>query len=467
MLFTAFFAIPAWAVSGQVQLQILEGDSTHFEHMISADKMQSYLDSLVNDYAEAGYLDAKWEILSWNATLHPPEFTIKVTQGSPARIDDVKFQQLQQTDSRILKREFYFGRDSIFTPEVITAAEARINQLGLVTLERVGVFRDSLTSRNILVYKAEEATTMQFDGVVGAERAPEVDSIRWVGSFHVDIPNVMGSGRQLRLDWERTRADAEKFHLAYTEPWILNYPVNGTIGFWREVVDGNYITQRLTLDVDWRVSSWQRIRVVYERLRNTLTFNGQSLNDNWQDALRNSFGLGFKLLPPDVKGAGYFAINSLYKVELAQGADAVKELSVRAIGRLPLLKQSYYTGRLAFSHYQQGNAESDPSLLRPIGGSRSVRGYFEDQFRGTTTTALQNDLAIDIGKNSRMFIFNDYGWLTSPDNTRSMIGYGFGARVSTNIGPLVLSLGKNSALPWRNALIHIQLTGIDRRWIEN
>lgn len=450
-----------------VRLQILQEDSTRYEQEMNADSIERYLDGLVTDYAQAGYLDARWEILGLNGTENPPVLAVKVSRGQPARIGDIKFVALEETAPRVLKREFYFGNDSVFTTASLLMAEARVRQLGLVTLERVGFFKDSLTLENVLVYRVEEATAMQFDGVVGAERDPGVDSIRWVGSFHVDIPSVLGTGRRLRLDWERSRADAEKFYLAYTEPWIRGYPVNGTVGFRREVVDGNYITQRLSLDFDWRVSSWQQIRLVYERLRNTLTFSGQAANENWQDALRNSFGLGFKLLPPNEQGKFFFAINTLYQMELARGADAVKELSVRSIGRLPLFPDWHYTGRLAFSHYQEGNAVSDPSLLRPIGGSRSVRGYFEDQFRGTTTTALQNDLAIDIGKNSRMFIFNDYGWLSSPENARRLIGYGFGARVDTNIGPLVISLGKNAALPWRNSLIHIQLTGIDRRWIEH
>ncbi|MCF7797325.1 MAG: BamA/TamA family outer membrane protein [Lentisphaeria bacterium] len=461
------FAIPVNAGDGLVQLRIIESDSLTLQETLSPADISSFLDSLVNHSVKSGYFHVKWEVLSWDTTVAPPLIMVKLVKGPSAQIDAIEFRKLAQTDPHILTREFYFGMDSIITPNAIPSAEARINQLDLVTLERVGVFRDTLKERNILVYNAREATTIQFDGVVGAERDPGADSIRWVGSFHVDIPNVMGTGRRLRLDWERSRADAEKFNFTYTEPWILNFPVNGTLGFWREVVNGNYITQRFTLNIDWRVSSWQSVRAVYERLRNTLTFTGQTVDENWRDVLRNSLGLGFTYSPPDKKGAPYFAINTLYKMELAQGNDAVKALSVRTIGRVPLIKSCHYTSRLAFSHYQQGDVETDPSLLQPLGGSRSVRGYFEDQYRGVTTTALQNDLAIDIGKNSRMFIFNDYGWLTSSNNTQTMIGYGFGARVVTNIGPLVISLGKNPALTWRNALIHIQLTGIDRRWIEN
>ena len=453
-----------------IRLTIYLPDTTEIRMDKSVFEIATFLDSLTAVYADSGYLDASWTIREHPETGDSDSLSmdVRIIKGRLTRFTDVRFENLTTTRPLSLEREYFFQSDSGISLPEMPEAENRIAQTGLVTLHNLGVFHETnYPQTKIIVYRVTEQNTVQFDGIIGAEQEPGVDSLRWVGSLHLDVPNIMGTGRRAQLNWERTRADAEKLQLAYTEPWILNYPVSGTIGFGREVVDGNYITRRLSLDFNWRVSSWNRLILAWEQTKNTLTYEGRATHFDWVDAQRQTLGLGFRLTPSDHLVNRIFGVYALYHVELSQRKNAIQEMNLRVLGRLPLYRQLRYTGRLAFSMYQNGDASKDPSLLRPIGGARSVRGYYEDQFRGTTTVAIQNDLAIGVGKNSRVFIFNDYGWLQRPENTLNMMGYGLGARVETNIGPIVFTLGKNDNLPWRNALIHIQLAGIDRLWIEN
>lgn len=454
-----------------VRMVLIMPDSSQVHVRVVPNHIESYLDSITIVFADSGYMDAHWTIVESEIPDTTGEEILRVsfTKGNLSRLTKVRFQDLTLTKPQILEREYFFLSDSGLLISEVPEAENRLMQTGLVSINQIGIFQDNTIqpSRKIIVYQATETNSVQFDGVVGAENDPAADSIRWVGSIHLDLPNITGTGRRVRLDWERTRTDAEKLKVDYTEPWIWNYPISGTIGFGREVVNGNYITRRLNLDFNWRVSSWQRIILGWEQTQNTLTYNGINADNAWENARRQTLGLGFKLLPPDNLTNALFGVHLLYHTEISRRSNAIQEMTFRALARKPLYKQLRYTGRMAFSMYQNGDALKDPSLLRPIGGTRSVRGFFEDQYRGTTTIALENDLAIGVGKNSRVFIFNDFGWLQRPENEMSMIGYGFGARVETNIGPIVFTLGKNKDLPWRNALIHIQLAGIDRRWIEN
>ena len=387
-------------------------------------------------------------------------------RSTKTNITRVVFTDLEQTRPETLEREYFFRSDSGLPVDHIPTAEARLNRLEYITFTPKGIFRGD-QDRFLTVYQAHESSALQIDGLIGAERPPGVDSVRWIGRFHLDIPNLMGTGRKIRIQWERTRADQEKFSLAYTEPWLANQPVDGSVGLMREVVNGQYITQSGQVDLDWRISWWQDLVLSWNQTRNILTFEGRQMHPEWTNARRGTFGLGYRLLPPDVIERPFYAGSMIYRLELARRTNAIKQLKVRIIGRWPLTRKFRVTQRFSLGHYQNGNANSDPSLLQPIGGSRSVRGYFEDQFRGTSVVALQNEFAIGIGKRSRVFIFNDYGWFQNTAETRWLHGYGMGARLETNAGPIVISVGKNPDLPWQNALIHLQLAGIDRRWIEN
>lgn len=454
-----------------VWLTVFLPDSSEIRVERPVHGIETFLDSLTSVYADSGFLDANWAILEplLAGDNGSPALTAKINRSALTRISEVHFDNLTATRPATLEREYFFQSDSGLSVSEIPEAEKRVTQTGLVTLQNLGTFQKINGHRGtrIVVYRANEVNSVQFDGILGAEQEPGVDTLRWVGSLHLDVPNIMGTGRRVQLSWERTRADAEKLQLGYTEPWIMGYPISGTLGLGREVVDGNYITHRLNLDLNWRVSSWNRLILAWEQTRNTLTYSGRLANVTWDDAQRQTLGLGFRLTPPDNLTNRILGVFALYHVELGRRTNAIQEMNLRVLSRIPLYKQLRYTGRMAFSMYQNGDASRDPSLLRPIGGARSVRGYYEDQYRGTTTVAIQNDLAIGVGKNSRVFIFNDYGWLQRPEGKLSMMGYGFGARVETNMGPIVFTLGKNDNLPWRNAMIHIQLAGIDRRWIEN
>jgi len=79
-----------------------------------------------------------------------------------------------------------------------------------------------------------------------------------------------------------------------------------------------------------------------------------------------------------------------------------------------------------------------------LGGARSLRGYREDQFRGSSIAWSNLEYRYLLGRRSRAFVFCDLGYITTSGDKKTQdfrIGYGFGVRLETGLGIMGIDYG--------------------------
>ena len=77
-----------------------------------------------------------------------------------------------------------------------------------------------------------------------------------------------------------------------------------------------------------------------------------------------------------------------------------------------------------------------------LGGSQNLRGFNENQFKGYRVFWSNLELRYLLSRNSRAFLFSDYGYMHNDKNTfDKLFGFGFGLRVETRLGILRLDYG--------------------------
>jgi outer membrane protein assembly factor BamA len=85
-----------------------------------------------------------------------------------------------------------------------------------------------------------------------------------------------------------------------------------------------------------------------------------------------------------------------------------------------------------------------PELFR-LGGARSLRGFREDQFRGSSVAWINFEYRYILGRRSRFFIFTDGGYFSyenaSGQTEAFKMGYGFGFRLETALGIMGVDYG--------------------------
>ena len=96
-----------------------------------------------------------------------------------------------------------------------------------------------------------------------------------------------------------------------------------------------------------------------------------------------------------------------------------------------------------------------------FGGSHTLRGYRENQFRGTRIAWLNMEYRFLMAQNARFFIFNDWGYYSVLHNTTDrqeiLTGYGLGLRFETPLGIMGVDVGLGKKDSFRNAKIHFGL----------
>ena len=80
-----------------------------------------------------------------------------------------------------------------------------------------------------------------------------------------------------------------------------------------------------------------------------------------------------------------------------------------------------------------------------FGGSQSLRGYRENQFWGKVVAWANLEYRFILNRNSRLFIFSDWGFYQALDNSvkdnQVLPGYGLGIRFETPLGIMGVDYG--------------------------
>ena len=88
------------------------------------------------------------------------------------------------------------------------------------------------------------------------------------------------------------------------------------------------------------------------------------------------------------------------------------------------------------------NKALTPFEVFELGGSRNLRGFNENQFSGYRILWSNLELRYLLSRNSRAFLFSDYGYVHNDEYTfDKLFGFGFGLRVETRLGILRLDYG--------------------------
>jgi outer membrane protein insertion porin family len=317
--------------------------------------------------------------------------------------------------------------------------------------------------------------------VLGLSRNPADGASRLSGEVDLDLPDMGGSGRALRVGWRDDGLNRSRFGFSYLEPLIFATPLDMGLALDNEV-DRDVYT-RFRIDNVWRlpvVALW-----------------GIELGVGWDRATYPS-GLLERTARTRARGAvshrrgdrsrsgweGLFAIETAWRSASLrpEGSDAIapaSQLAEAATQRIFEVDASgeWMVGRtvslFARASFRQltGRDELVPlSEQFRFGGAASLRGYREQEFRGTTTAWGAIELRLGRPLGSRLYTFYDLGYFEfkSPDPTdatgQNLLlnrdwprGYGLGLLARTRAGDISLAVGFPGTVDFDQAKLHVTL----------
>ena len=97
-----------------------------------------------------------------------------------------------------------------------------------------------------------------------------------------------------------------------------------------------------------------------------------------------------------------------------------------------------------------------------FGGSQSLRGYRENQFWGKVIAWANLEYRFILNRNSRIFIFSDWGFYQGLDKSvkdnEVLPGYGLGIRFNTPLGIMGVDYGLGKGDGFSEGKIHFGIT---------
>lgn len=330
--------------------------------------------------------------------------------------------------------------------------------------------------------KVKEKLSNQFDGILGYIPGKTAgEDGYFTGIVNVYLRNFLGNARKLNFKWLRETKDSQEISFFFSEPWILNYPIEGTLDFNQRNQDSTYIRRKIEYTAnfkfwdEWTVSSSLFTEFILG-LSNQFSINNQNNIFNTDKYL---FGVGIvydtrdNILNP--REGLSLSINGKWGIKKIIGPDSSL---IDFTGNLsdPIQVSQFQfeffksvTPRQVLEIKTKFDQIDSKSLQLPdlffLGGIQNLRGYRENQFQGNITALIGTEYRFLISSQSYFFGFIDCGYIQRqafPELKLKRLveilpSYGTGALLNSAIGnvKLIFAFGKGDT--FSTAKVHFGL----------
>ena len=438
--------------------------------LLNSRTLQENVQAIQEKYRADGYILAKITDLN---IAQDGTLTIKISEGT---LEGYKVKGNKKTKEYVILREMRQKVGEPFNANQARRSMQRVYNLGF--FEDVNVKMNPGVEPNAVVMEIDvkEKRTGSFG--IGAGYS---SSDGMVGTLSVSDTNFRGMGDTISLTYEISGddTDARGYTFMYRRPWLDKKETAGTLriynrtyeyddydedgnhkeSFMRKYSGGEVTISRPMSEYSTNFVTLRNRKDKYVKHTETGNAGNRSGNTAW---IANNFGTTRSITLEHVTDTR----DNVY--EPTMGARASLSAEFAGLGG-DFNYQKYIAGD---THYlKAGRSQvfvlrgqygisrgsiSEYSQFR-MGGQDTIRGYREDQFRGTRMALASIEYRFPIVSKVTGALFADYGgaWTSgfTPENLYGSIGVGLG--LNTPIGPLRLDYGRGS----QGGRVHFRVGG--------
>lgn len=436
-------------------------------------RLERDIDRILTRYEQYGYPYCSVRI----SRLHPEEnrLTVQLTvrEGPLIRVDGFRVEGNRVTRPEVITREFRLNPGDPFDQRRLEYGRARLLRSGLfIAVAPPDLDVNSNGDGATIVVKVQEDRFSSFDGLVGY--VPVRGSGGFVtGAFNLSMNNLGGAGRRTEAAWIRLDPLSSDIRLSYEEPWIFGLPVTVGADFGHLTQDSTFTATQLGLSLKLPLTTtvdgygrlgWRRTipdslsalalapsREINARIGLAIDSRDQVLNPRrgTRFDLSAEYGLRFNERRPAFSPERERTRTSTVRLDLEQFIPTVR----RQAAMIGIHLVDIQTGEQALPVSQQVR----------FGGTRTLRGYRENEFQGARIAWSNLEYRMLLSSRSRFFIFLDTGYFESPRRTgtgldilkKTKIGYGMGIRLESSLGIIGIDYGIGEEDAALNGKVHI------------
>lgn len=456
--------------SGRFTGQVFTGDLT-----------STIASSLLSALEEEGFLMAEFSIVS--VERDPASCTIhlkaEVDTNEQFSTKGIRFEGVSRNNPEFLKQITGIREGDRITTVLLEKGRRNLlnSELFIDVSEGELIF---VNGDPFVFYEVEEQQLNFFDGLIGYVPTA-AGSGQLAGYGDILLRNALADGNRLELRYEQLEPLVSKLNIEAEQRYIGGLPFRIGGGFWFTQQDSSYLERNVGLTSGYELFTGFEILGTVRNRRVSASDLIQT-ESSGLDNRATYFGLGFRVVKLDrifIPRNGYD-----FTLMLESGRQFIND------SRYPDNLERSFTQTIfrgsAKGYYQLGNRqvlasglhgyliESPQFLITDLirfGGTESLRGYREDQFRASAMVWGDVELRYLLDRNSYLFAFGAYGYYERPqlvleetDRLRiqtDLTSLGFGVAFQSPIGVIKFSYAISPEDDLSNGKVHVGIrTGI-------
>jgi outer membrane protein insertion porin family len=438
-------------------------------------QLESDIEALLKRYDEIGHPFAQVEVESLSTYKEKGESKLLVRldihEGATTTIEEIKVEGNKDTKDYVILRELRLEPGEVYNNEKVQAMKQRLERLGLFSSVSDPELYMTKKGGGLLI-KVQEGNSNTFDGIVGyLPKSGDNQGGYFTGFVNVSLRNLFGTGRQLGVRWQTENQQTQEAELHYLEPWVLGSPVTVGIGFLQREQDSTYVRRKIDLNGDLMLSENFIVSLLFGQdhiipsssltgafvsRSQTTTVGGAIRYDSRDDPYSPTGGILYR---SDYQ-VGRKTVSATSSTSPSDQDYFVKKFSLDVEFYLePFSRQVIGTALHAKDLRSDHIEDAD---LYQFGGTNTLRGYRENQFRGSSIAWSNLEYRFLMGRRTFVFGFLDTGYYFRPadellgeaSSQAFKVGYGIGFRVDTSLGVLGVSYALGQGDTFSTGKIH-------------
>jgi outer membrane protein insertion porin family len=448
---------------------ILDLLQTRIGQYLIPDLLEHDINSILREYEQHGYPFVSVGIkeitpVSVQGTTRL-RLIIQVDEGRRVAIDEVKITGNTFTKSDVIIREMRLTAHEVYDERKMSKILDRLKRLNIFAhVDPPEPFVED--TRSGIVVNVREGNTSTFDGVLGyAPGATPKERGVVTGMLTVSMRNLFGTARKANIHWLRDERKSQEVAVGYTEPWVLDFPLDLGVLFHQRQQDSIYVQRKFSIIADlWLTESFtcggtftQEYVIpssgVQTLPRSRATVAGVNIRYDSRD----------DLLSP-TNGIYYYTDYQIGRKTSDDQSSTIQRISFDGAYFIQTFKAQVAAISLHGRSLYGGNI--DLSDLYRFGGTNTLRGYRENQFLGSRIAWTNIEYRFILALRSFGFGFFDTGYYYRgatdvsgmPATQALKYGYGIGFRVETSLGNIGVSFGFGEGDTFAQGKVHVGLT---------
>lgn len=390
---------------------------------------------------------------------------LQMDEGIRAAVEEVRITGNTFTREEVILRQMALRLPAPFSDQFAGEARRSLERTGWFASVGHPEFLLGEDGKGELMITVREGDPNRFDGMIGY--APGVAGAKGAvtGLADVQFRNLFGTGRKFTAHWMKESALTQELSLSYFEPWVASLPVDLDVGWFQRKQDSSYIAHRYAGNAMVRFTDELALGATFTASdvvpAERVTASGPAAS-SWSVGASVRYDSRDHPVTPTA-GAFYATTVEAGRSSVGEATDAVRRLSFDVEVYHTFARNQVLAGAL-HGRDVSSSVVADADLFR-LGGATTLRGYRENQFRGSRIAWSSLEYRLLTGGASYVFAFLDAGYIRIPDAPLSGLvhseltrwGYGAGTRLETGIGLITVGLAFGEGDTFRSAKLHVRI----------